>query len=241
MSRASWRCVVVLSVLATVAASEAAAVEPPDLGRLLGRTGSIVEGTVSKVSFTYSDASGPWTVVTLADTRTLAGVRQPARFEIRQQGGPLPSGKLLVVEELPIFAVGSRYVVFLRNARWSDTPVVSRLALRVAVVSGREVLVNQEQRPLVGVTARGLMFGPRPLFDPVPDLYDNVLQGRPPAAVKAFISPDLSQCVGRAALSESLTREIRKRGVGLKGDAPLQPVLVAWRRPAKTAAERARR
>ena len=121
------------------------------------------KGWSSTSSTDYSDEAGPWTRVFLSNVRVLFG-DAPSTVEIRHFGGPLPSGRLMVAAELPVFVHGKEYIVFLRNGEWNVSPVVGDLALRVEPWGGGEVLVNSDGQAVTRVGAGGVEFGPT-LFD----------------------------------------------------------------------------
>ena len=97
--------------------------------------------------------------MTLANVRPLFGTA-PSVAEIRQFGGLLPDGRMVVASELPVFVEGKEYVLFLRNTKWNVSPVVGDLALRVEAVEGNEVLVNSDGQAITGIGSAGLTVGP---------------------------------------------------------------------------------
>jgi hypothetical protein len=129
-----------------------------DLQSALTQTSAVIEALVTAVQYEYSDEQGPWTRVTLANVRPLFGTAPPVG-EIRQFGGPLPDGRMVVASELPVFVEGKEYVLFLRNTKWNVSPVVGDLALRVEAVEGNEVLVNSDGQAITGVGAAGVTVG----------------------------------------------------------------------------------
>jgi hypothetical protein len=128
------------------------------------QTAAIAEGLVSEIQYEYSEEEGPWTRVVLSNVRAIAG-NAPSTVEIRQFGGPLPNGALMVAAELPVFVLGKEYIVFLRNTEWNVSPVVGDYALRVDQVDYAEVVVNSDGQPVMQVGPAGFAFGPE-LFEP---------------------------------------------------------------------------
>ena len=128
------------------------------------QTAAIAEGVITDIKYDYSEAEGPWTTVILTNARAIAG-EVPPTVEIRQFGGPLPNGGLMVAAELPVFVVGKEYVVFLRNTEWNVSPVVGDYALRVEKSDAGELLVNSDGQPVTQITPAGFNFGPI-LFEP---------------------------------------------------------------------------
>lgn len=131
-----------------------------DLRSAMDQTALVVEGQVTEVQYEYNHRNGPWTHVTLSDVRAHFG-SAPQQLEIRQFGGPLPDGSMVVVAELPEFIEGERYVVFLRNTAWNLSPVVGNLAFRVETVGAAEALVNTDGLAVVGVDPRGVRMAPQ--------------------------------------------------------------------------------
>jgi hypothetical protein len=128
------------------------------------QTAAIAEGLVSEIQYEYSEEEGPWTRVVLSNVRAVAGAA-PATVEIRQFGGPLPNGALMVAAELPVFVLGKEYIVFLRNTEWNVSPVVGDYAFRVDQVDNAEVVVNSDGQPVRQVGPAGFDFGPA-IFEP---------------------------------------------------------------------------
>jgi len=128
------------------------------------QTAAIAEGLVTEIQYEYSEEEGPWTRVVLSNVRAVAG-EVPPTVEIRQFGGPLPNGALMVAAELPVFVLGKEYIVFLRNTEWNVSPVVGDYALRVDQVDNAEVVVNSDGQPVTQLGPAGLDFGPA-LFEP---------------------------------------------------------------------------
>jgi hypothetical protein len=137
-----------------------------DLANTIEQTAAVIEGVVSEIRYEFSDADGPWTRVVLSDVKAHFGTT-PAKVELLLFGGRLPSGRLMVAAELPVFVKGFRYVVFLRNTAWNLSPVVGNLAFRVDSVDGTEVLVSSDGQAVTGVDVSGAEFGAA-LFEPTP-------------------------------------------------------------------------
>jgi len=118
---------------------ERVAPRPFDTTRsILEQTASVVEGDVHDVYFSYEPCAGPRTHFRVRDARAIVGSDTPQEFEVQILGGPLPNGKWIHVSEVPMLAVGARYILFLRNTDWTFSPTIGRLALRKTQLSGRE-------------------------------------------------------------------------------------------------------
>jgi hypothetical protein len=126
---------------------------------LLGQTAAVVEGEVFEVRHAFEDCAGPRTHVRLRDVRSLIGTEVPAQVELRVFGGPLPNGFWAEASGVPRFALGSRYVVFLRNTDWTYAPVLGAHAYRREVVAGKPVLVTQEGHAVTGFGEHGTEMG----------------------------------------------------------------------------------
>ena len=204
---------------------------PLDVRTVAAHTAAVIDGEVVGVEFKHSPDEGPWTLVQLAGVRTLIGPRQPGRATLRIEGGFLPNGDLVIADDQPVFAKGKRYVLFLRNDEWTDWPVLSSLVLRVDRIGRREVLVNQQELPLIGVSAAGLAFGKRPLFDDERDLLFHVRESRPPAPRADVAASVLDACVSMDALRDGLLSQLAKQRVTLHGRArygrPARPAALA--------------
>lgn len=178
---------------------------------VLGQTAAVVEGTVSKIDFTYTDAEGPWTVVTLSNVMTHLG-KAPSEITIRVVGGPKPNGKWLMVSDHPQFVLNERYVILLRNTRWHISPVINNLALRVADLDGSEVLVDSNGSLVTGVDSNGVQLS-GPVFE------RPMLNGEqvPPVAAQ-----------GRDVAARMNTKQDRKKFIAaLRGAADARRLSVA--------------
>jgi hypothetical protein len=137
-----------------------------DLASALAQTAAVVEATVSELRDEYNDAEGPWTRVVLGDVKVHLGAA-PKELALLQFGGVLPSGRMMVAAELPVFVKGARYLLLLRNTAWNVSPIVGAYALRVEKVDGAEVLVTSDGQAVVGLDAGGARLGGA-LFEPAP-------------------------------------------------------------------------
>lgn len=135
----------------------------PTLLSVLGQAAAVVEGVVSKIDFTYTDAEGPWTVVTLSQVSGLLGT-VPSEIQLRIVGGPKPDGKWLKVSNHPVFVLKEKYVVVLRNTRWHLSPILNNLALRETTFEGAEVLVDSSGGLVTGVSSSGVEIS-SPVFE----------------------------------------------------------------------------
>jgi hypothetical protein len=138
-----------------------------DLASAVSQTAALVEGSVREIHYEFSEEDGPWTRVVLDNvTRHFGAADKSGTVELRQFGGLLPNGRMMIAAELPVFVQGQRYLVFLRNTAWNVSPVVGNLALRIGSIDGIEVLVSADGQPVLNVDQSGARFG-APLFDPV--------------------------------------------------------------------------
>lgn len=185
-----------------VAAGTAAPRAVHDLASALAQTAAVVEATVVELGAEYNDAEGPWTRVVLRDVKAHFG-RAPKQLELWQFGGVLPSGRVMVAAELPVFSKGARYVLLLRNTSWNLSPVVGLYAFRVENVDGVEALIGNDGQPLVGLDASGVSYGAA-MFEPAP--YD----GQPAARVRA---PSGARDVAGSVAVSHATRPMSRAGL----------------------------
>jgi hypothetical protein len=183
-----------------------------DLASAVSQTAAVIEGTVSELHYEFSDEDGPWTRIVLGDVQHHLGSASGklGKLELRQFGGLLPNGRMMVAAELPIFVQGQRYLVFLRNTAWNLSPVVGSLALRVDAVGGTEVLVNTDGHPVVEVGPGGPGFGAA-LFEPIRYTGPAIVQK--PGALAALPGKPLD----RRAFLESLQVELDGQGLRAGG------------------------
>jgi hypothetical protein len=166
------RAATAASILAAAAPAAPAAPSRAldSLKSIIERTAAVVEGDVSAIRYEYDDRLGPRTLVTLGDPRVRLGSAPAGPLKLQPMSGPLPDGRFLMIPELPRFAASGRYLVFLDNGAWFYSPVVGALALRVEVVDGAELLINQEGFAVTGIGRDGLSFEGPQLFEPVREL-----------------------------------------------------------------------
>jgi hypothetical protein len=163
-----WNLLLCLCTALGTASGVAQAERPPrdapvgapltDFSSALRQTAAVVDGIVSDISSSYSEEEGPWTTITLSNVRVRFG-SAPQTVRIRQFGGPLPDGTNLAVAELPSFAKGERYVVFLRNTTWSITPLVIELTMRIFKSGTREMLVDNGGIAVTRIGSQGPDWG----------------------------------------------------------------------------------
>jgi hypothetical protein len=143
--------------LATASAARADSDQPVHSTRdALSDASSIIEGRVADIRFTYDPVTGPRTIATLTDVETHAGEVVGREVQIATLGGPLPSGRTLLIPELPQFRRGSRYVVFLTASDWFYSPVIADYAFRVETIAGRDLVVTTSGNPVVAVSPSGI-------------------------------------------------------------------------------------
>jgi hypothetical protein len=139
---------------------------------MLAQTATVLEGTVSSIDHTYDEKSGPWTQYIFSNLTHDLGTKVPGdKFVLRQLGGPLPSGKVMDVSDIPKFILGARYIAFLNNTTWNLAPLVgASLAFRVESLDGKPAIVSFDGFGLTDVTSEGFGYTVEPVADPSPDL-----------------------------------------------------------------------
>jgi len=141
-------------------------VEDPGSGQaILQRSSAVIEAVVQAVSFGYDEQNGPRTNWILTVESVYAGESPGKQVQLSMFGGPAPDGDFVGSSLTTNLLIGSRYVLFLRNDEWFDSPL-STTALRVEAAFGREVLVSPDGEPLNGLSPEGMRFG-RELFSSV--------------------------------------------------------------------------
>jgi hypothetical protein len=174
-TKAAWGVVAFATLFAPttgVVAQQADAPVLPVLKRSLVdtllRTAVIVEGTVSEVTSEYAEDTGAWTNYKLTDVSILRGKagassKPPKELVISQRGGLLPDGSFVVISHQVKFVRGARYLVFLKNRAWSNSPVVGQYALRIAPDGARRVLIGQTEGAVIELNAGGVVLS-EPIF-----------------------------------------------------------------------------
>lgn len=137
------------------------------LGAQFDHADLVFEGVVRKVECRLSDPSEdgaaprlPVTYVTFDIVETFWGIapqRDPGRITIRLLGGPAPDGRVLEVSGRPLFGVGQRDVLFVRQNHRGVASVLHgsnrRFRVRgdeVFFESGREILASRDGELLPG-------------------------------------------------------------------------------------------
>jgi hypothetical protein len=164
----------------------------PPLKFLLDRCAAVAEATVTGVRYQYDEVLGPRRIAQLSDARTHRGQLGVSSFEVNMFGGFRPDGtSVAITHGVPPLEEGSRYLMLLTNRPWYYTPVLSHedagdFALRIDAPTGRSILLHNNGRPLMQLTATGLRFHPariaraafsRPIGPPDPD--NPLLAGAP--------------------------------------------------------------
>lgn len=139
-----------------------------DLASAVAQTSAVIEGSVREIHHEFSEEDGPWTRIVLGDVERHFGTAadKSGTIELRQFGGLLPNGRMMIAAELPVFVPGQRYLVFLRNTAWNVSPVVGGLALRIGSLDGTEVLVNTDGHAVLDVDQGGPRLGAA-VFEPI--------------------------------------------------------------------------
>jgi hypothetical protein len=130
---------------------------------------AIIEFDVAATRHDFDSRLGPRLVVTIANPVVHAGLA-PAESEFRQAGGPLPDGHFSIISELPRFAAGGRYIVFLPAIPWFFTPATAGLAFRVERFSTKSIVTGMAGTPVLGFDCTGIRFGRTRVVQDRPDL-----------------------------------------------------------------------
>jgi hypothetical protein len=141
----------------------------PAKKRLLSGVASIVEADIVGARYVYDDTYGPRTIATLSNIKVLAGTAIKTT-EISQLGGPLPSGDIVTVAELPVLTPKSHHILFLMDGPWYFTPIWAGLAFRVERISGRDIVMTNEGHPVLSFSSRGVGAGNTQLLSPRDEL-----------------------------------------------------------------------
>jgi hypothetical protein len=119
---------------------------------------SIVEAEIKRQWVGFDERLGPRTYYELSDVVVHAG-RRPGKRVFSQLGGVLPDGSELVVEHLPQFSTGARYLLFFAKQASVYTAVWADLAFRVEDVGPRKVVVGPHGSVVLGLGVEGVKFG----------------------------------------------------------------------------------
>ena len=123
---------------------------------ILEQTAAVVEGEVSDIAFAFDDCAGPRTQVKVVNARSVLGTPVESEIVLSLFGGPAPDGRWFRASEMPRFALGSRYLFFMRNTDWTFAPVIGEMAYRVETIAGRAVLVNGLGQAVTGLSESGI-------------------------------------------------------------------------------------
>ncbi len=209
---------------ATVARAPAAS---PDGGQKqiarrhpLADVAAIVEADVTAINTTYDAKFGPRTAVTFENAIAHAGAI-PQTFQLAQLGGPIGDAGYVAVSDLPQFAVGSRYIVFLSNVPWKYTPVWARLAFSIQNVGGKGVIVGPDGYAVTHFGTDGVTFGATPLLTFSNDARNP--NAAPTLAANAQSAPDVSTAMAHDAFVQSAVNATVAIGGPLGASVPLTP------------------
>lgn len=218
-SRIRWTAPLTLLAVWTLIAAPLSANKPPssapepqavpDLSSALAQTSAIVEGVATTITSEYSDAGGPWTAVTLSPVKAHFGTA-PKELVIRQFGGELPDGRILLRSHQVRFVAGKTYIVFLRNTSWNLSPIVGELAFRVEAVQGQEMLVANNGSAVTDVASASLKMSDA-IFEK-PDL-----NGQAPGLAKTAAGQPIPSTLDRSSFIASLGRQIKASGATISG------------------------
>jgi hypothetical protein len=126
----------------------------------LAKTASVIEGTVTDISYTYDAVLGPRTVTTLSTVKRLRGSPVPSSVVLDTFGGYLPDGHFVDEAHTPSFPHGARVLVFLRNSSWYSTPVLHDWIFRIENRWGKRVILTLPGQSVMGVARSGPKLGP---------------------------------------------------------------------------------
>lgn len=129
---------------------------------VLSQTAAVVEGSISAIRGDYDAVRGPRTIATLSNLRVhlgSLGTAPPTGLRLESFGGKLPNGKTIHEVHVPVFSVGQRVIVFLRNTEWFLSPVVGSNAFLVEPVAGRQVVLTGAGATILGIDATGVVAG----------------------------------------------------------------------------------
>ncbi|RFC37079.1 MAG: hypothetical protein DID92_2727743387 [Candidatus Nitrotoga sp. SPKER] len=138
---------------------------------ILEQTAAVVEGDVSDIAFDFDDCAGPRTKVKVVNTHSVLGTTVASEIVLSIFGGPMPDGRWFRASEMPRFAIGSRYVFFMRNTDWTFAPIIGELAYRVETIAGRSVLVNGNGQAVTGISETGIETNTVALTEPTGNRY----------------------------------------------------------------------
>ena len=176
---------------------------------VLEQTGAIVEGVVTHQSESYDRVTGPRTAVTLSKLRVHAGNLEDESSQetvLDLFGGHLPDGREISATTVPQFADGQRALVFLRNTRWSLSPVVGLLAFDIRSDGGVDHIYHGKN-PVVGISEVGIQTQSTAMAADSND--DEELRDKPPKLLPALTVEELLGRTKAYAASIGITIEGR--------------------------------
>lgn len=144
---------------------------PPasDLARAAARSAALVEAQVERVTFSYSEASGPRTNFHVSVEIVHAGSVPKRDLVVSQFGGFLPGGQFAGATHVPMLAEGRRYLLALQSTAetgfWSG--LVEGYVFAIENDGGKEVLIGEEGQVLKEMSLLGPRFGGAPVFEKV--------------------------------------------------------------------------
>lgn len=175
---------------------------------ILARTAVILEGTVSATRNTYDERLGPRTIARIQVIQVLAGASPGDTIELAQFGGPLPDGRGVSSSNGVLLSEGSSYLLFLTNGVWYNQPWVAT-PLRIETVGAHEVLVDPQDRVVVGLDPGGLRYGAD--FSAVTEAVRSAAAmpvvpslGGPQVALTALSKPDFHNILEEAMAGEQI-------------------------------------
>lgn len=163
-----------IAIIFAILAHSSAGAEPyliGDLSDLINQTSSIVEVTISNLSYEFIEDIGPRTQVEAEVETTHRGTTVDSPLNFAQFGGRFPDGSYLFASFVPHLAQGDRYLLFLRNTSWHFSPLLPAV-FRITEINGKELLASPDGHFVTAVTAQGIQVSNDPVFDASIELMD---------------------------------------------------------------------
>ena len=139
------------------------------LARAAARCAALVEVRVERVTFGYSEASGPRTNFHVSVEVVHAGSVPERDLVVSQFGGFLPNGRFAGATHVPMLAEGRRYLLALQSTAetgfWSG--VVEDYVIAIENDGGKEILIGEEGQVLKEMSLLGPRFAGAPVFGKV--------------------------------------------------------------------------
>ncbi|MBI3204802.1 MAG: hypothetical protein HYZ29_24920 [Myxococcales bacterium] len=199
------------------------------LARAAARCAALVEGRVERVTFSYSEASGPRTNFHISVEVVHAGSVPRRDLVVSQFGGFLPNGKFAGATHVPKLAEGRRYLLALQSTAetgfWSG--VVEDYVFAIENEGGKEVLVGEEGQVLKEMSLLGPRFGGAPVFAKV--RFDGTTYRAPGRLAAA--AQDTREGIDARSAATAIRQAAEAEGVSIGGSlASAVPPWKPWNR-----------